>query len=122
MMKQAFPMALLAGALAAAPAAFAQTSGSSGVDFGAPSGQLAQGRILLDLDRIPDGDQRRGPGQTPRELMATTLLNNFSSYGFTTVRNFQKAGLNYVAEARHSDGRWMTVQIDPVSGTISTVR
>ncbi|HYH18872.1 MAG TPA: hypothetical protein VD995_09680 [Azospirillum sp.] len=122
MMKRTCLLAVMAGTLMAAPAAFAQTSGSSGVDFGAPSGQMAQGRILLDLDRIPDGDQRRGPGQIPRELMATTLLNNFSGYGFTAVRNFQKAGTNYVADVRHRDGRWMTVQLDPISGTISTMR
>lgn len=116
-------LVVAAGALALAPAAFAQTSGSSGPNFGEGGGaSAATGRVLVDLDRIPNADARRGPGQTPRELMATSLLNNLSGYGFSDVRNFHKSGQNYVADVQNRDGRWMTVQIDPNTGTIATLR
>lgn len=126
-MKRTFMLMLACSALLIAPAALAQTSagstgGATGANWGASRPAASSGNVLVDLDRIPNFEQRRGPGQTPRALMQTSLLNNFSAYGFTAVRDFRKVGDNYMADAQAPDGRWITVALDPDSGTISTVR
>jgi len=65
---------------------------------------------------------RRGRGQNEKELVQTSLLNEFSGMGFTAVRDFQKRGDNYVATVQDQSGRWMNVELDPRTGQITEAR
>lgn len=69
-----------------------------------------------------DIQSRRGRGQNELELTQTTLLNEFSAQGYTAVRDFRKNGENYVANVQDQQGRWMTVELDPRTGSITPVR
>ncbi len=66
-----------------------------------------------------DITSRRGRGQRDLELTQTTLLNEFSAQGYTAVRDFHKKGQNYVANVQDAQGRWMTVELDAQSRTIT---
>ncbi|MGQ9365993.1 hypothetical protein [Azospirillum sp. A39] len=88
---------------------------------GVGTGMAQDGRVLVDLGRIPDIQQRQGPGQNRLELMQTTLLNHLVSFGIEEVRGFHKQGEMYVADISHR-GQWMTVQLDPNTGIIRAVR
>jgi hypothetical protein len=78
-------------------------------------------QVLMNVDRT-DATQRRGTGQRNKELMQTTMLNQFAAAGFTSVRDFRKQGDNYIAEAQNQDGTWTTVELNPSTGTISALR
>ena len=90
--------------------------------MGSGSG-MGQGnrQVLMNVDRT-DATQRRGTGQRNKELMQTTMLNQFAAAGFTSVRDFRKQGDNYIAEAQNQDGTWTTVELNPSTGTISALR
>lgn len=105
------------------PAMSNSTMGSSapGAMGGVTNGSVNR-RVIADLNHVPDGMQRRGPGQTHTELMQTALLNTFSAQGYAAVRDFHKQGSMYVAQAQDPQGNWSTVQIDPTSGTIVALR
>lgn len=77
-------------------------------------------QVLMNVD--PNVQQRADRGQNRKELMQTSLLNYFSAAGFVSVRDFRKQGDNYIAEAQDQNGRWSTVELDPRTGTISSVR
>jgi len=93
------------------------TMGSTGTMQGGGQGNR---QVLMNVD--PNVQQRADRGQNRTELMQTSLLNYFSAAGFTAVRDFRKQGNNYVAEAQDQNGRWMTVEMDPATGTIAQVR
>ena len=100
------------------------TMGSTGAAatgaMGSTGSMQGNRQVLMNVDRNV-GD-RAGRGQNRTELMQTSLLNYFSSAGFTAVRDFRKQGQNYVAEAQDQDGRWTTVELDPRTGTITSLR
>ncbi len=74
--------------------------------------------VLVEIDDPANVEQRSGPEQRPTALMQTTLLNRFSQLGFSEVRDFRREGESYIAEALSKDGDWVTVVMDPMSGTI----
>lgn len=85
------------------------------------TGQMQGNRqVLMNVD--PNMQGRADRGQNRLELMQTSLLNYFSAAGFTAVRDFRKQGESYVAEAQDQNGRWTTVELDPRTGTISSLR
>jgi hypothetical protein len=96
--------------------------GSSGGYFSGSGSSDAGGRVIGGVQETPDASRRGDPGQRPIELMQTSLLNAFSAHGFTAVRDFRKAGDRYQAEVQDQSGRWMTVELDPRTGTIASVR
>ena len=65
---------------------------------------------------------RRGRGQNDLELTQTWLLNELSAQGYTAVRDFRKSGENYLANVQDPQGRWMTVELDPRTRSITPVR
>jgi len=88
---------------------------SPGMGSGVGSGTMMQ----VDRSELAD---RRGRGQNNMELMQTSLLNSFSAAGFRAVRDFRKDGDRYVATAMDQTGNWVTVQMDPSTGAISSAR
>ncbi len=105
-----------------APAGTAGSTGTMGSTGSmGTTGDTQGGRqVLMNVD--PNVQGRAGRGQNRTELMQTSLLNYFSAAGFTSVRDFRKQGQNYVAEAQDQNGRWSTVELDPRTGTIASVR
>ncbi len=95
------------------------TMGSTG-SMGSTGDMQGNRQVLMNVN--PAQQERAGRGQTKTELMQTTLLNNFSAAGFTAVRDFRKQGQNYVAEAQDQNGNWSMVELDPRTGTISSIR
>lgn len=88
---------------------------------GMGSGAAGSGGVMMQVDRSELTD-RRGRGQNNMELMQTSLLNSFSAAGFRAVRDFRKDGDRYVATAMDQTGNWVTVQMDPSTGAISSAR
>ncbi|HYH18786.1 MAG TPA: PepSY domain-containing protein [Azospirillum sp.] len=82
---------------------------------------MGGGGVMMQVDRS-DLAERRGRGQNNMELMQTSLLNSFSAAGFRAVRDFRKDGDRYVANAMDQNGNWVTVQMDPSTGAISSAR
>ena len=95
------------------------TMGSTG-SMGTTGDMQGNRQVLMNVD--PNVQERAGRGQNKTELMQTSLLNYFSAAGFTSVRDFRKQGQNYVAEAQDQNGRWSTVELDPRTGTIASIR
>ncbi|HYD65055.1 hypothetical protein [Azospirillum sp.] len=93
---------------------------SPGMGSGMGSGTAGSG-VMMQVDRSELSD-RRGRGQNNMELMQTSLLNSFSAAGFRAVRDFRKDGDRYVATAMDQTGNWVTVQMDPSTGAISSAR
>lgn len=127
-MKAIATLTLACCAMMSAAPAFAQSGSTGGVPSPAwgRSQQVAPGGALpnaavVDLDRIPNLEQRRGPGQTPEAMMKTSLLNALSASGFQSMRGLRRAGNGYVADVMNSNGQWMTVALDPNTGTIRVV-
>ncbi|HYG91304.1 MAG TPA: hypothetical protein VD978_34180 [Azospirillum sp.] len=89
-------------------------SGSTG-NVGAATGSGA----LVSQDDIAS---RRGRGQKDLELTQTSLLNEFSAKGFTAVRDFRRSGQNYLATVQDQQGRWMNVELDPKTRSITQVQ
>ncbi len=81
---------------------------------GATTGNTTIGGVTAS-----DIASRRGRGQNDLELSQTSVLNQFSAAGYTTVRDFHKEGDRYVAQAQDPSGRWANVQLDPHSGTVT---
>ncbi len=82
-----------------------------------PAG-VGQGRVLVEIDDVPNLEARNGPARQRLALMQTTLLNRFSQLGYSKVSNFRRDGETYVAEVTSPEGEEQTVIIDPMSGTI----
>lgn len=111
------------GAVPAQPQASVQPGQPmTGVQSYDSLGQRYGGQVIARIDDIPNLDGRDGPGQTRLALLQTSLLNTFSTLGFTAVRDFRKVGERYYAQAMLPTGSWTAVEIDPNAGTISTVR
>ena len=94
--------------------------GSTGT-MGSTGDMQGNRQVLMNVG--PAQQQGRADrGQNKTELMQTMLLNNFSAAGFTAVRDFHKQGENYIAEVQDQNGGWSMVELDPRTGTISTIR
>ncbi|HYE51985.1 MAG TPA: hypothetical protein VEB20_20490 [Azospirillaceae bacterium] len=91
------------------------TGGSAGSATASTGGDA---EVLAEIDKPTDLGERKGPAQRELALMQTTLLNRFSQLGFSDVREFRREGESYVAEAQTAEGQWVTVVMDPASGTI----
>ncbi|HYD31568.1 MAG TPA: hypothetical protein VEB64_12020 [Azospirillaceae bacterium] len=63
---------------------------------------------------------RMGPAQRQLELVQTTLLNQFASLGYVDMRDFRREGERYLAQVQNRDGNWVTVEINPITGDITT--
>ena len=70
------------------------------------------------LTHVDTATFAKEPKQTTREMTATALLNRFSQLGFAGVREFRRDGDHYIAQAQTTDGKWVNVTIDPMSGDV----
>ncbi|WP_114393630.1 hypothetical protein [Oleisolibacter albus] len=73
----------------------------------------AGSEVLVEVEKPTAGSSRSRLAQTQ-----TALLNRFSQLGFSDVKEFRREGETYVSEARTADGDWVSVVLDPQSGTI----
>lgn len=75
-------------------------------------------QVLAELDDPEVASGQGRPSQAQLADIQTKLLNRFSQLGFGEVREFRREGESYVTEALSKDGNWVTVVLDPMSGTI----
>jgi hypothetical protein len=109
------------GSMGSGAGTYGSTASPPSTRMGASSGMGSTGGVTMQVDRSDLAD-RRGRGQNNMELMQTSLLNSFSAAGFRAVRDFRKDGDRYVATAMDQSGTWVTVQMDPSTGAITSAR
>lgn len=100
------------------PGSASPSTSSRTADAAGPGGV----EILAEIGdpEVAVGGGAAGPARTAR--MQTMLLNRFGQLGFGEVREFRREGDTYVTEALSKNGDWVTVVLDPVTGTIAARR
>lgn len=87
-------------------------SSTSGTSSTAASGS-GDSQVLAEVEKPAKGNARQRTAETQR-----ALLNRFSQLGFADVREFRREGETYITEAKTAEGDWVSVVLDPESGTI----
>lgn len=94
--------------------------GSTATDTGSATGSTSTAssgsgdtQVLAEVEKPSKGNARQRTAETQR-----ALLNRFSQLGFANVREFRREGETYITEAQTSGGDWVSVVLDPESGTI----
>lgn len=90
----------------------ASDTGASGSTSTASSG-TGDTQVLAEVEKPSKGNARQRTAETQR-----ALLNRFSQLGFADVREFRREGETYITEAKTAEGDWVSVVLDPESGTI----
>lgn len=93
-------------------------AGSTGVPAD-QAAHLGSGAVIAHIDPQMSFQDRRDKGQRSIELLQTTLLNTLGAMGFGETQDFRKDGERYIARTRTPSGDWITVEMDPMKGTIT---
>lgn len=93
-------------------------SGSTGIPAD-QAAHLGSGAVIAHIDPQASLQDRRDGGQRSIELLQTTLLNTLGALGFGETQDFRKDGERYIARTRTPSGDWITVELNPMSGTIT---
>jgi hypothetical protein len=90
------------------------------------SGSTPPSQSMGVIAHVNPGDmdlqERNNGGQRSIEMIQTTLLNTLGGLGYQGVHDVRKVGDRYQTQALAPDGEWITVELDPQSGTISQAR